>query len=88
MNKTLFACVIAIASIFFTCSINTLFAQEIVTKISNGEIEEVKALLAKGVNPNTKIHNETILAISIDGKFPEITTLLINAKGIKLNERR
>lgn len=86
MNKTLFACVIAIASIFFTCSINTLFAQEIVTKISNGEIEEVKALLAKGVNPNTKIHNETILAISINGQFPEITTLLINAKGIKLNE--
>lgn len=86
MKKTLFVCIIAIASIFFTCSVNTLFAQEIVTKISNGEIEEVKALLAKGVNPNTKIHNETILAISINGQFPEITTLLINAKGIKLNE--
>ncbi|GAB1374553.1 hypothetical protein MASR1M46_14390 [Bacteroidales bacterium] len=49
-------------------------------------MRRVKALLAKSVNPNTKIHNETILAISINGQFPEITTLLINAKGIKLNE--
>ena len=86
MKKTLFACVITLAAFLLTGSINSLIAQEIVTKISRGEIEEVKALLAKGVNPNTKIHNETILAISIDGKFPEITTLLINAKGIKLNE--
>ena len=86
MKKTLFACVITLAALLLTGSINTLVAQEIVTKISRGEIEEVKALLAKGVNPNTKIHNETILAISINGKFPEITTLLINAKGIKLNE--
>lgn len=53
--------------------------------ISPGETEDVKSLLAKGVNPNTKIHNVTILAISINGKFPEITTLLINAKGVKLN---
>ena len=86
MKKTLFACVIIMTTLLFTAVSNTLLAQEIVTKVSRGEIEEVKALLAKGVNPNTKIHNETILAISLDGKFPEITKLLINAKGIKLNE--
>jgi ankyrin repeat protein len=86
MKKTLTACIITLASLLITGSTSTLIAQEIATKISRGEIEEVKALLAKGVNPNTKIHNETILALSINGKFPEITTLLINTKGIKLNE--
>lgn len=84
MKKSLFLCVIFMTFLLFTT--HTLLAQDIVTKVSRGEIEEVKALLAKGVNPNTKIHNETILAISLDGKFPEVTKLLINAKGIRLNE--
>ncbi|NTV18133.1 MAG: hypothetical protein HGA83_01730 [Bacteroidales bacterium] len=86
MKKTLLAGII-IFSVLFTWGGSTkLLAQDFSTKIFRGEVEEVKAMLAKGANPNTKVGKETVLALSLDGQFPEVTKLLINATGIKINE--
>ena len=86
MKKTLLTCII-IFSVLFTWGGSTkLLAQDFSTKIFRGEVEEVKAMLAKGANPNTKVGKETVLALSMNGQFPEVTKLLINAKGIKINE--
>ncbi|MFA5850117.1 MAG: ankyrin repeat domain-containing protein [Bacteroidales bacterium] len=85
MKKTLFAGIILSALLMLSSS-NSLFCQDILSSVINGKIDEVKALLAKGVSPNTKPGKESILAMSPTSTFPEMTKLLINAKGIKLNE--
>ena len=78
-----------------------LSAQNIVTSVQNLKIDEVKALLAKGVSPNTKNGKMTILGDAIQNynlinenkkkaklvaPASEMITLLVNAKGINLNE--
>ena len=65
---------------------SNLFSQDIVSCVINGRIEDVKALLAHGISPNTKPGSESILAMSRTSVFPEMTKLLINAKGIRLND--
>lgn len=61
-------------------------AQDIETASRRGKIEEIKACLDKGANPNHKWDKQTILAHSFSDKTLEIPKLLINTKGIKINE--
>lgn len=74
------------ASALFLILSSSLSAQNIVSKVYKGEIEEVRTMLSKGVDPNTKQGKETILAIALENKQPEIAKLLIETKGIRINE--
>jgi len=83
MRKILLALFIAF---YIIGNSEKLCAQNIVADVERGKIEEVKAQLAIGVDPNTKSNKQTLLSYSLNGKFPEMTTLLANAKGIRINE--
>jgi ankyrin repeat protein len=86
MKKRFFALSFTYTALLILVGSTSLFSQDIITAVNRGNLEELNALLAKGVDPNTKVGKETILALSIDGKNPEIIKSLINAKGIKVNE--
>jgi len=63
-----------------------LNAQNIENASRKGNIEEMKICLSKGADPNFKWDKETILSHSFNDKTLEMPKLLINAKGIRINE--
>ena len=86
MKKLLLKVVLVVATLFLVSGSTILFGQEIETASRKGKIEEIKACLAKGADPNFKWDKQTILCHSINAKSHEITIMLANAKGIKINE--
>lgn len=86
MKKTISLSLKIIFYLFLVCGNTLLFAQDIETASRRGKIEEIKACLAKGADPNYKWDKQTLLAHSLSDKTHEIPKLLINTKGIKINE--
>lgn len=83
MKKLLF---ISILTLFVTAGSIRIFAQNIETASRKGNIEDMKICLSKGADPNYKWDKETILSHSFNDKTLEMPKLLINTKGIKINE--
>jgi ankyrin repeat protein len=75
-----------LVSLFVAGGNATLNAQNIETASRRGNIEEMKTCLSKGADPNYKWDKETILSHSFNDKTLEMPKLLINTKGIKINE--
>jgi ankyrin repeat protein len=75
-----------VMAIMFSGIISKLCAQDIETASRKGKIEEIKMCLAKGANPNYKWDKQTLLAHSLNDISHEITILLANTKGVKINE--
>ena len=86
MRKLLLSVGLIIAALFLSAGSTKLFGQDMETASRKGKIEDIKACLAKGADPNFKYNKQTILCHSINSKSHEITILLANAKGIKINE--
>ncbi len=74
------------AILFFTLSCVALNAQTIENASRKGNIEEMKICLSKGADPNFKWDKETILSHAFKDKTLEMPKLLINTKGIRINE--
>lgn len=83
MKKLLF---ISIFTLLVTAGNIRIFAQDIETASRKGNIEDMKICLSKGADPNYKWDKETILSHSFNDKTLEMPKLLINTKGIKINE--
>lgn len=89
MKKLLF---FSILSLFVAGRTTSIYAQNIETASRQGKIEEIKAYLAKGADPNFKWDKQTILAHSLFATSRmftpthDFTIYLTNAKGIKINE--
>ncbi|MBN2767019.1 MAG: ankyrin repeat domain-containing protein [Paludibacteraceae bacterium] len=83
MKKLLF---ISILTLFVTAGNIRIFAQNIETASRKGNIEDMKICLSKGANPNYKWDKETILSHAFNDKTLEMPKLLINTKGIRINE--
>jgi ankyrin repeat protein len=83
MKKLLF---ISILALFVTGGNTKILAQDIETASRKGKIEDMKICLSKGADPNYKWDKETILSHSFNDKTLEMPKLLINAKGIRINE--
>lgn len=83
MKKLLF---ISILTLFVTAGNIRIFAQDIETASRKGNIEDMKICLSKGADPNYKWDKETILSHSFNDKTLEMPKLLINTKGIRINE--
>lgn len=83
MKKLLF---ISILSLFVVVGNTNIYAQNIETASRQGKIEEIKACLAKGADPNYKWDKQTLLAHSLDNADHALTIMLINTKGVKINE--
>ena len=83
MKKLLF---ISILTLFVTAGNIRIFAQDIETASRKGNIEDMKICLSKGVDPNYKWDKETILSHAFNDKTLEMPKLLINTKGIRINE--
>ena len=75
-----------LALIIISISNNSLYGEDFETIARRGQVEEVKAILAKGANPNMKWDKQTLLSHSLGNKSHELTILMVNAKGIKINE--
>ncbi|MHC1780083.1 MAG: ankyrin repeat domain-containing protein [Bacteroidales bacterium] len=86
MRKIFNYSIILFTLFFYPGYSQKLFSQDIISAVNKGNLEELNAFLAKGVDPNTKARKETILAVSINDKYPEIVKALLNAKGIRINE--
>ncbi|MGV8827077.1 MAG: ankyrin repeat domain-containing protein [Breznakibacter sp.] len=98
MNKSLFAKLLVLITLFMIVGGSVLSAQKKKSKKEQKEelnqkvrLEKAQADLANGADPNRKDGKMTWLGIELqeynrNGQYPEITKLLINAKGIKLNE--
>lgn len=69
-----------------TLSSFTLGAQDIETASRKGNLDELKALLEKGADPNFKWDKQTLLAHGLNDKTLAIPKYLINVKGIRINE--
>ncbi len=83
MKKLLF---ISILTLFVTAGNIRIFAQDIETASRKGNIEDMKICLSKGADPNYKWDKETILSHAFNDKTLEMPKLLINTKGIRINE--
>lgn len=83
MKKLLF---ISILTLFVTAGSIRIFAQNIETASRKGNIEDMKICLSKGADPNYKWDKETILSHAFNDKTLEMPKLLINTKGIRINE--
>lgn len=83
MKKLLF---ISILTLFVTAGNIRIFAQDIETASRKGNIEDLKICLSKGADPNYKWDKETILSHAFNDKTLEMPKLLINTKGIRINE--
>ena len=83
MKKLLF---ISILTLFVTAGNIRIFAQDIETASRKGNIEDMKICLSKGADPNYKWDKETILSHTFNDKTLEMPKLLINTKGIRINE--
>ena len=83
MKKLLF---ISILTLFVTAGNILIFAQDIETASRKGNIEDMKICLSKGADPNYKWDKETILSHAFNDKTLEMPKLLINTKGIRINE--
>ncbi len=101
MKKMKSAKYIFLFVLFTGCFSTQINAQNILTSVKNHKSEEVKALLAKGADPNTRDGKMTLLGCALydynvlvsNNNKPkliaetyEIIKMLINAKGIKVNE--
>lgn len=101
MKKSFLSIKFIVLLLFATNISYTLHAQSISSCIQGGKVDEVKALLAKGSDPNARDGKMTLLggAISNYNVYAEnnnkpkqiaasleIVKLLINAKGIKVND--
>lgn len=78
-----------LATFFSLCIMSvglSVLANDIETASRKGNLEEIKACLAKGADPNFKWNKQTILSHSLSDKTLEIPKFLINAKGIRINE--
>lgn len=83
MKKLLF---ISILTLFVTAGNIRIFAQDIETASRKENIEDMKICLSKGADPNYKWDKETILSHAFNDKTLEMPKLLINTKGIRINE--
>jgi ankyrin repeat protein len=83
MKKLLF---ISILTLLVTTGNIRIFAQDIETASRKGNIEDMKICLSKGADPNYKWDKETILSHAFNDKTLEMPKLLINTKGIRINE--
>ena len=83
MKKLLF---ISILTLLVTTGNVRIFAQDIETASRKGNIEDMKICLSKGADPNYKWDKETILSHAFNDKTLEMPKLLINTKGIRINE--
>lgn len=83
MKKLLFKSIITL--LLLSGNIN-IYAQDIETASRKGKIEDIKACLAKGADPNYKWDKQTLLAHSLDNADHALTIMLINTKGVKINE--
>jgi len=75
-----------IFTLVMLCGISWLHAQNIETASRHGKIDEIKACIAAGADPNYKWDKQTILAHSLNDKSHVITNYLMDVKGIKINE--
>ena len=78
--------ILTCATLFITASCVFVSAQNIETASRKGNIEEMKICLSKGADPNFKWDKETILSHAFNDKTLEMPKLLINTKGIRINE--
>ena len=83
MKKLLF---ISILTLLVITGNVRIFAQDIETASRKGNIEDMKICLSKGADPNYKWDKETILSHAFNDKTLEMPKLLINTKGIRINE--
>lgn len=74
------------ATLILSASCVFVNAQNIENASRKGNIEEMKICLSKGADPNFKWDKETILSHAFNDKTLEMPKLLINAKGIRINE--
>jgi ankyrin repeat protein len=97
MKKSLFANRMLLIALFLLIGGSELSAQKKTKKEQKEEqdqkarFEKVQSELASGADPNRRDGKMTWLGSELheynrNGKYPEIPKLLINAKGIKLNE--
>ncbi len=86
MKKQQFKRLKIIFTLFMVFGVSWLSAQNIESASRGEKIEDIKACLAKGADPNFKYEKQTILCHSINRKSHEITIFLANAKGIRINE--
>lgn len=78
--------IITSVTLLITAACTFLSAQNIETASRRGNIEEMKICLSKGADPNYKWDKETVLSHAFNDKTLEMPKLLINTKGIRINE--
>lgn len=101
MKKSFLSVKLVTLILLVVCTCYQLNAQSIISSVQGGKAEEVKTLLAKGIDPNTRDGKMTILGQALYGykvqmgnnnkpklisAYLETSKALINAKGIKVNE--
>ena len=86
MKKTFLAGMIIFACLFTWCGTSKLLAQDMLGSIVHKKNDDVKALLDKGYDPNTKWNKETMFSCTISESNLEACQLFLNTKKIKVNE--
>jgi len=86
MRKLLFMIALTLSALILPGVNGRLCAQDFEPIARKGKVEDIKIQLDKGADPNIKWDKQTLLAHSLGNKTHELTILLVNAKGIKINE--
>lgn len=86
MKKLMRRSIVMVITLFAISAYCTVNAQDIETCSRKNDLEGIKACLAKKADPNYKWDKQTLLAHSFTDTSHNITRLLVETKGIKINE--